>query len=142
MLSWFKHRQNMQLPFQNIDDLIKICKEFAEEQWNFEHDYWQGVKDNINAKDTNGQTINLNYDRIHKFYKKETCSYALRIGWGSGMTGTTIGTLLDDGLRAQIRDTCGIKAPNFEAPKSRRTVANAKREIQFVLGWSMFKPLN
>ncbi|MFO0209590.1 MAG: type III-A CRISPR-associated RAMP protein Csm5, partial [Pseudanabaena sp.] len=48
MLSWFKHRQNMQLPFQNIDDLIKICKEFAQEQWNFEHDYWQGVKDNIN----------------------------------------------------------------------------------------------
>ncbi len=139
MLSWFKHRQGMKLPFQNIDDLIKICKEFAQEQWNFEHDYWQGVKDNINAKDTNGQTINLNYDRIHKFYEKETCPYALRIGWGSGMTGTTIGTLLDDGLRAQIRDTCGIKAPNFEAPKSRRTVANFKREIQFVLGWAMFK---
>lgn len=141
MLSWFKHRQNMQLPFQNIDDLIKICKEFAQEQWNFEHDYWQGVKDNINAKDGNQQPINLNYDRIHKFYEKETCPYALRIGWGSGMTGTTIGTLLDDELRAQVRDICGIKAPNFEAPKSRRTVANAKREIQFVLGWSMFKPL-
>jgi len=142
MLSWFKHRQNMQLPFQSIDELVKICKEFAQEQWDFEHDYWQGVKDNLNAKDTNGQTINLNYDRIHTFYEKEICPYALRIGWGSGMMGTTIGTLLDDQLRAQVRDACGIKAPNFEAPKSRRTVANAKREIQFVLGWSMFKSLD
>ncbi len=142
MLSWFKHRQNMQLPFQNIADLIKICKEFAQEQWDFEHDYWQGVKDNLNAKDTNGQTINLNYDRIHTIYEKETCPYALRIGWSSGMVGTTIGTLLNDQLRAQVRDACGIKAPNFEAPKSRRTVANAKREIQFVLGWSMFKSLD
>jgi len=139
MLSWFNHRQNMQLPFQNIDDLIKICKEFAQEQWDFEHDYWQVVKDNINAKDSSGEAINLDYNRIRSLYEKETCPYALRVGWGSGLTGTTVGTLLDDELRAQIRDTCGIRAPNFEAPKSRRTVANARREIQFVLGWTMFK---
>lgn len=141
MLSWFRHRQNMQIPFQSIDDIIRICKEFAQEQWDFEHDYWQGVKNNINAKDSNGQAINLDYDRIHKFYEKETCPNTLRIGWGSGMTGTTVGTLLEDGLRAQIRDTCGISATDFEAPKSRRTVANAKREIQFVLGWAKFLPL-
>jgi CRISPR-associated protein Csm5 len=141
MLSWFKHRENMQLPFQNIDDLIKICKEFAQEQWNFEHDYWQDIKDNINSKDASGEAINLDYDRIRSLYEKEICPYALRVGWGSGLTGTTVGTLLDDELRAQIRDTCGIKAPNFEAPKSRRTVANKNREIQYVLGWARFMPV-
>ena len=141
MLSWFRHRNKMILPFQSIDDIIRICKEFAQEQWDFEHDYWQGIKDNINARDANGQIINLTYNHIRNLHEKETCPYALRIGWGSGMIGTTVGTLLDDKLRAQIRDTCGIKAPDFEAPKSRRTVANAKREIQFVLGWAKFMPV-
>jgi CRISPR-associated protein Csm5 len=136
MLSWFHHRQDMVLPFQSINDLLKICQEFAQEQWDFEHDYWQIVKDNANTKDDKRQSINLDYSKIRQFYEKEKCPFTLRVGWGSGLTGTTVGTLLDDELRAQIRDSCGIKAPNFEAPKSRRTVANANREIQSVLGWA------
>ncbi len=135
MLSWFHHRQDMILPLQSIDELLKICKKFAQEQWDFEHDYWQIVKDNANTKDDQRQPINLDYSKIRQFYEKEKCPFTLRIGWGSGLTGTTIGTLLNDGLRATIRDTCGIRAPNFEAPKSRRTVANVNREIQSVLGW-------
>jgi len=46
--------------------------------------------------------------------------------------------LLDEQLRSQLRDTCGIKAPGFEAPKSRRTIINQKGEVKFVPGWIKF----
>jgi CRISPR-associated protein Csm5 len=44
-------------------------------------------------------------------------------------------------LRQEIRDICGLKAPDFEAPKSRRTVLSPKGEIKFVPGWAKFKVL-
>jgi CRISPR-associated protein Csm5 len=55
------------------------------------------------------------------------------------MPGTTVNLLLDDNLRADIRDTCGLKAPGFEAPKSRRTVIGSTGEIRYVPGWVKFK---
>lgn len=136
MLSWFHHNQNMQLPFQSIDDILKICQEFAQDQWDFEHDYWQEIRNNPNA-----QGRNLDFSHIQEIYAAETCPFTLRLGWGSGMTGTTIDLLLDDDLRAEIRDTCGIKAPGFEAPKSRRTIVNPKGEIRLVPGWIKLKAL-
>jgi len=139
LLRCFEHRQGMKLPFQSLEDLLKICAEFAQDQWDGEHDYWQNVEDNARAKDTNGQAIDLDYENIRKFYAPEKCPFTLRLGWGSGMTGTTVGSLLDDKLRSQIRDTCGIAAPNFEAPNSRRTITNFDREIQLVPGWVKFK---
>jgi len=135
MLSWFRHNQGMQIPFQNIDDILQICQEFAQEQWDYEHDYWQEVKNNPKA-----QGRNLDFSYIQDFYEAENCPYTLRVGWGSGMTGTTIGLLLKDDLRAEIRDACGIAAPNFEAPKSRRTVMAKSGEIKYVPGWVKFKP--
>jgi CRISPR-associated protein Csm5 len=57
------------------------------------------------------------------------------------MTGTTVGLCFDDEMRAEIRDICGIKAPGFEAPKSRRTVMNSNGEIKFVPGWVKFRAL-
>jgi CRISPR-associated protein Csm5 len=134
MLSWFRHSQGMQIPFQTIDDLLKICQEFAQDQWDFEHDYWQNLKNNPNA-----QGKNLDFSAIRSFYEPENCSYGLRIGWASGMPGTTVNLLLDDNLRADIRDTCGLKAPGFEAPKSRRTVIGSTGEIRYVPGWVKFK---
>lgn len=135
MLSWFRHQQGMQLPFQSLDDVLKICQEFAQEQWDGEYDYWQAVKNNRH------QGKNLDFSAIREFYEKETCPYSLRLGWASGMNGTTIGWLLNDQLRADIRDTCGIAAPKFEAPKSRRTVLDPKGEIKYVPGWVKFKAL-
>ncbi len=135
MLSWFSHQQGMQLPFQNLDDVLTICHEFAQEQWDGEHDYWQVVQNNRH------QGKNLDFSAIREFYEKSDCPYSLRLGWASGMTGTTIGWLLNDQLRADIRDTCGIAAPNFEAPKSRRTVLDSKGEIKLVPGWVKFKAL-
>jgi CRISPR-associated protein Csm5 len=136
MVSWFRHNQGMKLPFTTLDELLQICQEFTQEQWDYEHDYWQAIKNNPKA---NGR--NLNFDYIRDFYEPTECPQSLRLGWGSGMTGTTVDLLLEDELRQEIRDTCGLEAPNFEAPKSRRTVVNPKGEIKFVPGWAKFKVL-
>ncbi len=136
MLSWFQHKQGMKLPFQNLAELLKICQEFSQEQWDYEHNYWNDIKNNSRAA---GRNLDFNY--IREVYKPEECPFSMRLGWGSGMTGTTVGLLFDDELRADIRDTCGLKAPQFEAPKSRRTVVNPNGEIKFVPGWVKFKNL-
>lgn len=135
MLSWFHHKQDMEIPFKDINELLKICQEFAQEQWNAEYDYWHNIKDNRN------QGKNLYFNDIRQIYEPEQCPYSLRIGWGTGMLGTTINLCLDEGIVEQVRDTCGIMAPGFEAPKSRRTVVNAKGEIKYVPGWVKFKVL-
>jgi len=136
MVSWFSHNQGMQLPFTTLDELLQICQEFTQEQWDYEHDYWQAIKDNPKA-----QGRNLDFDYIRDFYEPTECPQSLRLGWGSGMTGTTVDLLLEDELRQEIRDTCGLSAPDFEAPKSRRTVVSPKGEIRFVPGWAKFKVL-
>lgn len=129
MLSWFRHQQGMIIPFKNSQELLTICQEFAQEQWDGEHDYWDNIEDHQN------QGKNLYFDKIRDFYEHEKCPYQTRLGWGSGMTGTTINWLLKDDLRSQLRDTCGIRAPGFEAPKSRRTVTNKDGEISYLPGW-------
>lgn len=129
MLSWFRHQQGMTIPFKNSQELLTICQGFAQEQWDGEHDYWDNIEDQKH------QGKNLYFDKIRDFYEDEKCPYQTRLGWGSGMTGTTINWLLKDDLRSQLRDTCGIKAPGFEAPKSRRTVTNKDGEISYLPGW-------
>ncbi|MGF1523334.1 MAG: type III-A CRISPR-associated RAMP protein Csm5 [Leptolyngbyaceae cyanobacterium] len=136
MLSWFRHTAGMKLPFQSVGDLLRICQEFAQEQWDLEHDYWAAVQNNPNA-----QGKNLDFSYIRDLYEPETCPHTLRVGWGSGMRGTTITLLMPDELVGEIRDTCGIRAPGFEAPKSRRTVMNSKGEIRYVPGWVKFKEI-
>lgn len=130
MLSWFQHKRGMKLPFQSVKDLLQICRDFAQEQWDFEHDYWAAVKNNLNAQ---GKDLDFSYIRDH--YEPEKCPNTLRLGWGSGFRGTTITLRLSDETAREIRDTCGLKAPGFEAPKSRRTIMNSKGEIRYVPGW-------
>lgn len=137
MLSWFRHSQGMKIPFHSVDDILKICQEFAQDQWDGEHDYWQEIKNNPNS-----QGKNLDFGSIRLMYEPEQCPHSLKLGWGSGMTGTTVTLLFQDDLRAEIRDACGIAAPGFEAPKSRRTVVGKSGEIKFVPGWVKFKVLS
>ena len=136
MLQWFHHNQNMKLPFKNLNELLQICQEFGQDQWDYEHDYWQTIKNNAKAGGRN-----LDFDEIRDFYQAEKCPFSFRLGWGSGMNGTTIDLLFADETRQEIRDACGLKAPGFEAPKSRRTVVSLSGEIKFVPGWTKFKPL-
>lgn len=49
MLSWFKHNQEMRLPFNNLDEILIICQEFAQEQWDYERNYWNSIKNNPDA---------------------------------------------------------------------------------------------
>jgi CRISPR-associated protein Csm5 len=130
MLARFRHKRGMTLPFESVDDLLKICQDFAQEQWDFEHDYWATIVNNPNA-----QGKNLNFDTIQELYGPESCPYTLRLGWGSGLRGTTISLCLSDQTVREVRDTCGLRAPGFEAPKSRRTIMNSKGEIRYVPGW-------
>jgi CRISPR-associated protein Csm5 len=142
LLDQLHHTQGMKIPFHSVADLLQICQDFAQDQWDAEHDYWQDVQNNPNERDRDRQTRNLDFGAIRAFYAATTCPYALRLGWGTGMNGTTVGLLLDEQLRSQIRDTCGIKAPGFEAPKSRRTIIDPNGEIRFVPGWAKFKVLS
>jgi CRISPR-associated protein Csm5 len=134
MLALFQHNQGMKLPFNNIDELLEICQEFAQEQWDCEYNYWNDIKDNSRE--------NMDFALIRDTYEPEKCPYGMRLGWGSGMTGTTIGLCFDDELRAELRDICGSQAPGFEAPKSRRTIMSPNGEIKFVPGWVKFKNLS
>jgi CRISPR-associated protein Csm5 len=136
MLNWFQHTQGMQIPFASVQDILNICHEFVQDQWDFEHDHWMELKNNPNAAGKN-----LDFSEIRNIYAPEQCPFGLRLGWGSGMMGTTIGLGLNDELRAKIRDTVGIQAPGFDAPKSRRSVVNANGEIKYVPGWIKLKVL-
>lgn len=144
MLSWFQHKQGMKLPFKSLDELLEICQEFTQEQWDYEHDYWDSIEDNPRARGRSSNSRssnfkNLNFSNIRDFYEPEKCPYGLRLAWGSGMTATTVGLCFKDELREKIRDTCGLKAPDFEAPKSRRTIITPSGDIKFVPGWVKFK---
>ncbi|MEQ8463710.1 type III-A CRISPR-associated RAMP protein Csm5 [Coleofasciculus sp. E1-EBD-02] len=130
MLSWFRHRQGIEIPFSTIDDLLQICQEFAQQQWDKQVEYWQNLRNNRHREKS------LNFDLVwDNFYGKPDCPYTLRLGWGSGLFGTTINHVFAPDVQQQIRDTCGIAAPNFEAPKSRRTVVNSQGDIRYVPGW-------
>lgn len=133
MLKWFTHNEGMQIPFKNLDELLKICQEFAQEQWDAEHDYWEIIQNNYH------QGKRLDFNEIRQLYEAIQCPYNLRIGWATGMLGTTVNLGLDQELVERIRDTCGINAPDFEAPKSRRTVIDPKGEIKFVPAWVKLK---
>jgi CRISPR-associated protein Csm5 len=130
LLSCFKHEQGMEIPFDSIDGLIEICREFTQDIWDEEHDYWNVIQNNPD------RAHQLDFDDIRTLYEAETCPYKLRLGWGTGMTGTTIALALSDRTRREIRDACGIAAPGFDAPKSRRTVANNQGELKYALGWT------
>jgi CRISPR-associated protein Csm5 len=137
LLSWFEHQQGMKIPFDSIADIMNICQEFTQDIWDGEHDYWDAIN---NSPDRDHP---LDFDDIRALYEPEICPYKLRLGWGTGMTGTTIALALPDKLRQEIRDGCCPKpAPGFDAPKSRRTVSNKSGEIKYALGWTKLELIN
>lgn len=129
MLGWFKHRQDMTIPFSCVDDLLILCQEFAQKQWEVECKYWTEMKN-----DTRGKIV-------LDLYKPRKDPYQIRFGWGSGMTGTTINSLLSEETAMQIRDVLmPKKAPGYPAPKSRRIVLDAQCHPTHVLGWTKLTP--
>jgi CRISPR-associated protein Csm5 len=135
MLSWFKHQAGMQIPFDSINDLLQICQEFAQEQWDEEHHYWDAIENNAH------RDHRLDLDDIRALYEPEVCPFKLRLGWASGMNGTTISLALSAKLRESLRDQCGIAAPGFAAPKSRRIVADPQGDLKYAPGWVRLESL-
>ena len=139
MLSWFRHNEGMQIPFKNVDELLNICREFAQDQWDAEVKYWTEIQNNTDR----GKY--LDFDLLwEKYYEKPNCPYDLRIGWGTSILGTTISMLYEDeNLAREVLDIChsNNQAPGFEAPKSRRVVLNNKGQIRYVPGWVNFEVL-
>jgi len=58
------------------------------------------------------------------------------------MLGTTINSLFSEKIKQDVRDECGIAAPDYPAPKSRRTIRNFKQEMCYPPGWVKLTPLN
>jgi|GEM_PF-412071 CRISPR-associated protein Csm5 len=128
MLDQFQHEQRMQLPskLKTVQGILEICQEFAQHQWEHEQRYWSSITD----------SPNLNFSSVREFYANP-CSYNLRLGSGSGMTGTTVDLLFQEATRAKIRDACGKPTNSTETPKSRRTalIPNQGNPIKQPLGW-------
>lgn len=144
MLEWFRHKSEMKVPFKNIDELLELCSDFAQAQWECELDYWEMIQSNPNAS-YKREIINLEFGELRDaFYNVEDCPYDLRVGWASGLPGTTIHLVFEnDDLTMDLRDRCHPRssAPGFEVPKSRWVVTNRDREITGAPGWVKFEVL-
>ena len=116
--------------FSDLKSLIELCQNFSQAQWEEERQFLNDYG--------NGGSINLG--DIKEFYndpENEKCA-TLRVGWGTGMLGTTLSLLLDkDETRVNLRNDVisfdGKYRPK-PAPKSRRFVTD-DRQPEFPLGW-------
>ncbi|MFM6155001.1 MAG: type III-A CRISPR-associated RAMP protein Csm5, partial [Sphaerospermopsis kisseleviana] len=131
------HDQGIELPpkLLSIQGILEICEEFAQAQWEHEKKYWNSLTDDPNDE-------KLNFSRIRNFYNNN-CSYNLRLGWGTGMTGTTIGLHFQESTREHIRNACGISTNSSETPKSRRTaiIPTKQNLTKKALGWVQLTPM-
>ena len=108
------------MPFSDIGSLFNIIKKFGERQWTEERKTFQ---------DTKG------LQNITNFYNPNISQPLLRVGWGTGMLGTTIDLLIGSGLREQIRnEVMGANRPGLPAPHSKRMVMR-NNQPAFPLGW-------
>lgn len=136
MLDRFQHEQSMQLPSQlkTVEGIIEICHEFAHDQWEYDRKYWNSITDT---------QPRLDFSSIRNFYASPS-NYNLRLGWGSGMIGTTVFLHFQEEIRSAIRNACCPKrTSSLEAPKLRRTAVIPDRDnpIKKPLGWVNLTPL-
>lgn len=128
ILDSFK-RANAKIPFKDLASLMKLCQDFVQAQWEAEHRFLKNC--NNNSK--------VNIDEIKQFYSNDTNQQQanLRVGWGTGMLGTTVTLLLDEATRIALRNDVisddGITRTQT-APKSRRFVLENGQPI-YPLGW-------
>lgn len=116
-------------PFSDLTSLIKICQDFAGTQWEVEQQFLSAYAD--------GSSLNLR--AIQKFYTddKNMNRATLRVGWGTGMLGTTLSLLLDESTRVELRNEVisgGHHVRPEPAPKSRRFILAEQLPI-YPLGW-------
>ena len=116
------------LPFCDLKSLIKLCQDFAHRQWQKERD--------LLSTYTSGS---INLDKINAFYQDDTSEKraTLRVGWGTGMLGTTVSLLLNETTRVKLRHRVisdGKHKDTTLAPRSRRFVLEHDQPV-YPLGW-------
>ena len=125
ILDSFK-RGGVRTPFSDLKSLLQLCQNFAQAQWDAERQF---VKD----------YSSINFDEINLFYNnyKNKKHATLRVGWGTGMLGTTVSLLLDKNTRVRLRNEVISVDRRYRpqpAPKSRRFVLENGQPI-YPLGW-------
>lgn len=122
-------RADAKLPFSNLDSLMNLCQNFAQAQWDAEQQF-------LETHTTSGS---IDFDKINAFYTdgRNRSSATLRVGWGTGMLGTSVSLLLDERTRVKLRnEVISVDRGNRTqpAPKSRRFVLEKGQPV-FPLGW-------
>lgn len=128
ILESFKRAGVTTPPFSNVPSLIRLCQDFAQAQWKPEKDF-------IGTYPGDG---NINLSNVDAFYAKNKNRATLRVGWGTGMLGTTISLLLEEPIRVDLRNEVisgGRHRRPKPAPKSRRFVLEDGQPI-YPLGWT------
>ncbi len=108
------------LPFTGVEDVLECVRAFGERLWKAEGEF------------ASAHAADEPFSDLSDFYSKAPSGVLLRIGWGSGILGTTIDLLLSEELRRELgRELFGSKHPRF--PWSRRVVYWDGRCLP--LGW-------
>lgn len=135
---------NYSIPFSNISELLEIVNDFSNEIWNYLSNYYGNVKN----KTSNG----ININRIYSFYQNNTYSdqRKMKIGWGTGLLGTTFALLLQDSvdlkdmlikLRDKVISSDGKEHGEF-VPKSARVVCGSDGQPEYPLGWASIEEVD
>lgn len=119
ILADFGDNGRAELPFETLEDILKMLQEFAADEWKFEIDFWSRL--------TGPGT-----DEMREFYRRKPA--AVRLGWGSGLAGTGLLILLPEELRRELRDALFWPRGQMVFPKSRRVVREGNHSCR-PLGW-------
>lgn len=98
-------KQNVQIPFTSPTELIEMIREFHTDFVREDKNFYETVNKTQLGRDTAGEPI-------------------LHLGWGSGMLGTTLISLLPEDLRLQIRKKFFRERDTLLFPKVRRLTEN------------------
>jgi CRISPR-associated protein Csm5 len=109
----FKPMQGVSEPLQGLSDLLSKVDKFAKDIIEYEKRFATG-------------------HRLCNWYSEKKAN--IRIGFGSGMTATTILLLLPENLRKKVRNLSGFNRGDDVAPKSRRVWID--KDMPIPLGWA------
>lgn len=121
LLKYFVSRAHTEIPFNSIEGVFDMVKEFSQDQWNYEKAYWEKV-------------YGPGAGELRDFYNGTPGT--LRMGWGSGMAGASLLMLLPEDIRRELRDALYQPRGEYIFPKSRRAVME-KGIPRLPLGWAI-----
>ena len=132
---WSKYED---IPFSNINELMEILNEFSSEIWLFLENFYKQIR----PKTPNNKNIIFNFYKMNNYRSLKK----MKIGWGSGLLGTTFALLLQDSPNLknkliQLRDEVISKDGKLHGefvPKSTRVVFNPCDKSIYPLGWATF----